>query len=146
MFNKSNIAIAIGAAFLFGSTGTASAANTTASTGPLNQAISSVDKNLDKNPENPGLRTAAQRLERNKERLDAKERETEKTERHERHHTRIEKTERHARIEKVERAEKIERPEKAERPEKVERPEVERPEKVERPEVERPEKAERPES
>lgn len=40
---------------------------------PLDQAIESVEKNLDKNPDNAGLQNAREKLEANQERKEAKE-------------------------------------------------------------------------
>ncbi|RJQ48743.1 MAG: hypothetical protein C4528_01870 [Gammaproteobacteria bacterium] len=40
---------------------------------PLDQAIESVEKNLDKNPDNSGLQNARERLEANQERKEAKD-------------------------------------------------------------------------
>lgn len=123
MLNKSQIAAAVGAAFLVGSVGLLHAADATSTTGttntdtsttstgtttptasrkaPLSQSITSVGRNLERYPDNKGLQNAYQRLERNQERYESRSLE---------------------RADRVERAEKVERPERVERPEKVERP------------------------
>ena len=115
MFRLNKIMAAIGTALLAGTFQVALAQTT-----GIDQATTSVSGNLQKNPDNPGLKNALGRLERNNERRETKE---------------MERVERAGRTEKAERPEKVERPEKIERPEKVERPEkAERPERAERPE------------
>lgn len=143
-------------------------AGTTAGTGttatdvsvrrPLSQALSSNEKNLEKNPDSKGLLNARERLLRNQakieerraarqgnveavetdddtaltrqQRFDAKQ-----AKREEHFERKQEKREAHFERKQLERTAKAERPEKVERAEKVERPEkVERAEKVERPE------------
>lgn len=86
---------ASGLALLFGFAH-AQNSSTTASTAaqpPLTQGISSVEKNLKKNPDNKGLQTASERLKENQERL-----------------------------EEAQRADRPSRPEIAQRPEKIDRP------------------------
>lgn len=73
---------------------------------PLDQARTSVEKNLEKDPDNKGLQNAAERLKENQERIEAR-----KNEKRERSETA-----------KVERAERPSRPEAPQRPEKLERP------------------------
>lgn len=129
MFNISKTLLGASAILLLTSAGAVNAASTTSSPtlntipagtapttsgGSLDQALNSVNKNLDRQSSNAGLNNAKERLERNQVRHETKE---------------------------IERVEKSERPETVERPERVERPEtIERPERVERPEtIERPE-------
>lgn len=135
MFNISKTLLGASAILLLTSAGLVHAASTTSSLainatssgtapttqgGSLDQALNSVNKNLDRQSSNAGLNNAKERLERNQVRHETKEIE------------RVEKTER---VEKAERVEKVERPERVERPETIERPErVERPETIERPE------------
>jgi hypothetical protein len=68
---------------------------------PLTQGISSVDKNLEKKPDNKGLQNADKRLKANQERMEAR---------------RVKRDN-----DRAERAERPERAERAERPEKTER-------------------------
>ncbi|HLA74484.1 MAG TPA: hypothetical protein VJM76_01045 [Gammaproteobacteria bacterium] len=128
-----------------GSDGIEDAADTeSAQTGGAN-GITSVSRNLARNPDNAGLQNALEHLETNRER-------------HEQHDldraghidtidiehpeeldhdsvTRPEVVERVAKVERPEKVEKIERVEKVEKAEKVERPErAERVERIERPE------------
>lgn len=61
-------AVASSFALLFGVAYAQTPAPTTADT-PLTQGISSVDKNLKKNPDNKGLQTASEQLKENQERF-----------------------------------------------------------------------------
>jgi len=91
----------------------AQTANTsTASKPPLTQAQTSVGGNLEKNPDNKGLKNAAERLKENQERLETRKSATA---------DRIESA-KAVRAEKPMRPEKAERPQKPERVERVERP------------------------
>lgn len=78
----------------------------TASQPPLTQAQTSVGGNLEKNPDNKGLKNAAERLKENQARLETRKSATA---------GRIESA-------KAERAERTERPQKPERVERMERP------------------------
>jgi hypothetical protein len=89
---------------------TTTTTTTATPTGPLSQGISSVNKNLERQPDNKGLQNAAERLRENRERQEARRAEH---------------------VERVARVERVERPERPERPEKIERPE--KPEKASRP-------------
>jgi hypothetical protein len=71
---------------------------------PLTQGISSVDKNLEKKPDNKGLQNADKRLRANRDRIEAR---------------RVERD--NDRAERAERPERHERAERAERPERTER-------------------------
>lgn len=75
---------------------------------PGDQGLSSVEKNLAKDPDNRGLQNAKQRIEDNQ--ADRAARKTAKTDR-----------DKVARAEKAERVEKADRPEKPERPDRPER-------------------------
>lgn len=65
-------AVASSFALLFGAAYAQAQAPTTANT-PLTQGISSVDKNLKKNPDNKGLQTASERLKENQARFEQRE-------------------------------------------------------------------------
>ena len=78
---------------------------------PMTQGAESVDKNLEKNPDNKGLKNAAGRIKRNQERLE---------DRRDRRAARQD-DERAERAERPERGERGERPERAERIERAER-------------------------
>lgn len=93
---------------------------------PLSQAQESIDKNLQKNPDNKGLQNAAERLEINKQRQEAKRAEQEakrKAKKIEKKDKAQKKAEKAARHEKPMHPEKMDRPGKMERPEKIDRPE-----------------------
>jgi len=68
---KTGIALAFGSWLLLIAAGSSSAA-TTETREPLGQAQESVDKNLQKNPDNKGLQNAAGRLQVNQERIEKK--------------------------------------------------------------------------
>jgi len=89
---------------LFGVANAQSTSDSTSTRKPLDQGISSVEKNLEKNPDNKGLRNAKERLQENQERFEAR-----KAERAER------LAQRPDRPERAERAERPERPERADR-------------------------------
>ena len=67
---------------------------------PLDQAIQSVDKNLEKHPDNKGLQNAKHRLQENQDRQEMH---------------RMDRAERMAGMERPERAERAQRPEPVER-------------------------------
>jgi len=94
------------ACFLTLSFGVAYAQAPTSSAKPLDQGISSVDKNLKNNPDNKGLQTASERLKANQERFEEQQTKTEQ---------RVE----HA---KAQRADRFSRPDFAQRPETFDRP------------------------
>lgn len=92
-------------------TGTVTATTTTRQ--PIAQGLSSVRKNLERDPDNKGLQNAEQRLTANMARQ-----ELHRTEREQRVETaKAERIERVARVERVERMERPERPGRIERPE-----------------------------
>lgn len=82
---------------------------------PGDQGATSVNRNLAKDPDNKGLQNAAEQLKENKAKHAAQrtEKQEDKMEK---------KSERAESREKMERADKIEHPSKVERPEKIERP------------------------
>ena len=83
---------------------------------PGDQGVSSVNKNLEKNPDSKGLQNAAGKLEQNQEKhREQMEKRTEKREEH------MKKKAEHVEM-KTERREAMDRPAKIERPEKMERP------------------------
>lgn len=105
---------------LFAQTSTTAPATTKV---PSSQGLASVDKNLAKDADSKGLRNAADRIERNEDRKEAKK--------HKPAHLshadqsavdKKDSTAKPVRAETAERAEKIERPAKPERPEKISRP------------------------
>jgi len=119
---KTRISFLFGSMFLIAA-GTSYAADAE-TRAPLSQAQESIEKNLQKNPDNKGLQNAAERLEINKQRQEAKRAEQEakriakKIEKKDKAHMKTEKITRH---EKHQHIEKMERPEKISRPEKMER-------------------------
>ena len=68
---KTRIALAFGSLLLLIATGSSSAA-TTETQEPLGHAQESVDRNLQKNPDNKGLQNAAGRLQVNQDRIKKK--------------------------------------------------------------------------
>jgi hypothetical protein len=123
---------------------TSAAADSGTAPDPMARAAQSINKNMLKHPDNQGLQKAADRLEDNRRRFDAKHN-TRAAQSQKRSSSRNERTgsargvDRAARNESVQRPERVEKVERVERTERVERPE--HPERVER--VERPERVER---
>jgi hypothetical protein len=74
---------------------------------PMTQGAASVDKNLERDPDNKGLKNAGNRIKRNQERFE--DRRDKRADRRE------------DRVERAERAERPERAEHAERPDRAER-------------------------
>lgn len=129
---KARIAIAIGTVFLLGAAsasyaagepGKGSATSANATKEPISQGITSVDKNLAKDPGNKGLQTAAQKLDANQQRIEEKRAEK-AAKRADKRQDAKHKSAKHKTMhtDKASGHEKMERPEKAARPDKVERP------------------------
>jgi hypothetical protein len=111
---------------------------------PMERGLQSVRGNLDKQPENQGLRNASDRLLENQRRFDSKHKTRTTNQSPKATGTGDEKLDRTVAVDQPVRPESVQRPERAEMPERGASPErPERPEQPERPE--KPEKPERPE-
>jgi hypothetical protein len=87
---------------------------------PVAQGAASVEKNLNKNPDNKGLQRAAEQTQANEAKVAAKRAEADK--RRDAKNKNAEKQERMEKRDMMERHEKMDRPAKMDRPGKVERP------------------------
>lgn len=105
---------------------------------PMTQAVRSLDKNIDKNPDVRGLQNAARRVLENIDRFEAKRaakgRSRSVKNKQSQDRDRIERTESIQKPERVERVERVARPERPERPDRPDRPDrVDRPDRPDRP-------------
>jgi hypothetical protein len=101
MYTLRVVAVVVSALFVGAAYAQTSTSNSSDDKKPLTQGISSVDKNLEKHPDNKGLQNASKRLKANEDRF-----ETRRAERGER-------AERPERAERAERAERVERTERS---------------------------------
>lgn len=101
---KAKLLAAVSATLIFGATSAAKADDMPGADGPGSQGLTSVDKNLTRDPDNRGLTNAQQRIEDNIQ--DRKDRKAGKADRDDNTG-----------------AEKAERPEKADRPDRPDHPE-----------------------
>jgi len=108
---KAKLLAAVSATLIFGATSAAKADDMPGADGPGSQGLTSVDKNLTRDPDNRGLTNAQQRIEDNIQ--DRKDRKAGKADRDDNTGAEDDNTG----------AEKAERPEKADRPDRPDHPE-----------------------